>query len=38
MLYAFKRDFNIYNRDAKEIDSYSIEPSLGATVKIQYLF
>jgi len=38
MLYAFKRDFNIYNRDAEEIDSYSIEPSLGATVKIQYLF
>lgn len=38
MLYAFKRDFNIYNRDAEEIDSYSIEPSLGATVKIEYLF
>jgi len=38
LLYAFKRDFNIYNHDAEEIDSYSIEPSLGATLKIRYLF
>ena len=38
LLYAFKRDFNTYNRDAKEIDSYSIDPSLGATLKIKYLF
>ena len=38
LLYAFKRDFNTYNRDAKEIESYSIEPSLGAIMKIKYLF
>ncbi len=36
--YTFKRDFTIYNHDANEIDSYSIEPSAGAIVKLKYLF
>lgn len=38
LLYAFKRDFTIYNRNADEVDSYSIEPSLGGIVKLKYLF
>jgi len=38
LLYAFKRDFNIYNHNADEVDSYSIDPSIGATLKIKYLF
>ncbi|HQR74127.1 MAG TPA: hypothetical protein PLH07_09800 [Sulfurovum sp.] len=38
LLYAFKRDFTIYNHQADEIDAYSIEPSAGAIVKLQYLF
>lgn len=38
LLYAFKRDFTIYDRDANEIDSYSIEPSAGAMIKLRYLF
>ncbi|MEA2046931.1 MAG: hypothetical protein U9O64_00630 [Campylobacterota bacterium] len=38
ILYSFKRDFNIYNHDGHEIDSYSIEPSAGAILKIRYLF
>jgi len=38
ILYSFKRDFNIYDHDANEIDSYSIEPSAGAILKIKYLF
>lgn len=38
LLYTFKRDFTIYNNDANEIDSYSIEPSVGAIVKLKYLF
>lgn len=38
LLYAFKRDFTIYNRYADEVDSYSIEPSFGGLVKLKYLF
>lgn len=38
LLYAFKRDFTIYNRYADEVDSYSIEPSFGGIVKLKYLF
>ena len=38
LLYAFKRDFTIYNHQADEIDAYSIEPSVGAIIKLQYLF
>ncbi len=38
LLYAFKRDFTIYNHHADEVDSYSIEPSLGGIVKLKYLF
>ena len=38
ILYAFKRDFTIYDRNSDEVDSYSIEPSLGAIVKLKYIF
>lgn len=38
LLYTFKRDFTIYNHDANEIDSYSIDSSLGAILKLRYLF
>lgn len=38
LLYAFKRDFTIYNHHADEVDSYSIEPSFGGIVKLKYLF
>lgn len=38
ILYTFKRDFTIYNNDANEVDSYSIEPSAGAILKLRYIF
>jgi len=38
LLYAFKRDFTIYNHNVDEVDSYSIEPSLGGILKLKYLF
>jgi len=38
ILYTFKRDFTIYNNDANEIDSYKIESSAGAIVKLRYNF
>jgi len=38
LLYTFKRDFTIFNNDADELKSYSIEPSAGAIVKLKYLF
>ncbi len=38
LLYAFKRDFTVYDRDANEVESYSIEPSAGAMLKLRYLF
>ena len=38
LLYAFKRDFTIYNHNADEIDNYSIEPSFGGIVKLKYRF
>ncbi len=38
LLYAFKRDFTIYDHHADEVESYSIEPSLGGIVKLKYLF
>jgi hypothetical protein len=38
LLYAFKRDFTIYNQNSDEVDSYSIEPSFGGIVKLKYLF
>lgn len=38
LLYTLKRDFTIYNNDANEINSYSIEPSAGAILKLRYLF
>lgn len=38
LLYAFKRDFTIYDQNANEVDSYNIEPSAGALVKLKYIF
>lgn len=38
ILYTFKRDFTIYNHDADEISSYSIQSSAGAILKLKYLF
>lgn len=38
LLYTFKRDFTIYNNDANEVDSYSIESSAGAILKLKYIF
>ena len=38
LLYAFKRDFTIYNHHADEVDDYSIEPSFGGIVKLKYRF
>ena len=38
LLYAFKRDFTVYDHNADEVDSYSIEPSFGGIVKLKYLF
>ena len=38
LLYAFKRDFTIYDRNENEVDSYSIEPSAGAMIRLKYLF
>jgi len=38
ILYTFVREFNLYNHNADKIDNYSIEPSIGATVRLKYLF
>lgn len=38
LLYAFKRDFAIFDHQADEIESYSIEPSAGFMVKLKYRF
>jgi hypothetical protein len=38
LLYAFKRDFTIFDHQADEIESYSIEPSAGFMVKLKYRF
>ena len=38
LLYAFKRDFTINDRNENEVDSYSIEPSAGVMMKLKYLF
>lgn len=38
LLYAFKRDFTIYDHNADEVDDYSIEPSFGGIIKLKYRF
>lgn len=38
LLYSVKRDFTIYSKDANELQSYSIQPSLGLTIKVSYRF
>ena len=38
LLYSLKRDFIIYNKDGKELNSYSVKPSVGIDFKITYLF
>ena len=38
LLYSVKREFTFYNNDAKEQETYEIEPSFGASVRLKYLF
>lgn len=38
LLYSVKRDFTIYDKEANELNSYSIKPSFGVNFKIRYLF
>ena len=38
LLYSVKRDFKLYSKDGDELNSYSINPSLGVNFKITYLF
>lgn len=38
ILYAFRRDFIIYDKNQRQVDTYSIEPSLGASLRLKYLF
>jgi hypothetical protein len=38
LLYAFRRDMDIYDRRARRIDSYRIKPSPGAMLKLTYAF
>jgi len=38
LLYSLKRDFTIYNSQGDEQSSYSINPSLGASVRAVWLF
>lgn len=38
LLYAFRRDFQIYDHSANEIDAYSIDPSVGAMFRVTYAF
>jgi len=38
ILYSLKRDFIIYNSAGIEQNSYSIEPSLGVSIQLKYLF
>lgn len=38
LLYAFKRDFKIYDHTAKQIDSYTFDPSFGAMFRLNYTF
>lgn len=38
VLYSLKREFTIYSKDADKLNTYTIEPSLGANFRISYLF
>ena len=38
LLYAFRRDMEIYDHTAHRIDAYRIDPSFGAMFKITYVF
>jgi len=37
LLYSVKREFTLYSKDAQELDTYSIKPSLGVNFKVSYL-
>lgn len=37
-LYAMKRDLRTYNKDAKEMDTYAIEPTAGLMLKMIFEF
>jgi hypothetical protein len=34
ILYAFKREITLYNKDGNELDNYEIEPTAGAMLKV----
>jgi hypothetical protein len=38
VLYSIKRDFTMYNHNSIEVQSYTIKPSIGANVKVTYIF
>lgn len=38
ILYSIKRDFTIFNAQGNEQSSYSIEPSIGASIRAVWLF
>lgn len=38
VLYAFRRDFTVYDSGAHRVDHYSIDPSFGAMLKLRYAF
>ncbi|MDD5201617.1 MAG: hypothetical protein PHH41_00590 [Sulfurimonas sp.] len=38
ILYSIKREFTLYNSGADEGESYTIAPSLGAALRLKYLF
>jgi len=38
LLYSLKRNFIIYNSAGEEQQSYSIDPSFGANIRLRYLF
>ena len=38
LLYGMKRDFTIYSKNGNELNSYSIKPSPGFSLKVTYVF
>lgn len=38
ILYSIKRNFIFYNSSGEELKSYNIDPSLGANIRLKYIF
>ncbi|QOP41158.1 hypothetical protein [Sulfurimonas marina] len=38
LLYSLRREFTIFSKDANELNSYIIKPSLGINLRLSYLF